>query len=122
MQAKRLTKIEQEIEAIRNQLQALGAIHPGSISEQYQVCGKPGCKCTDPTDPQPHGPYGKLSYVHRGKKGCRFVREELREELLKRVAAYKEMRSLVDRWIALSIEKAQIEFFPQKPSRKNRSK
>ncbi len=64
-----------------------------------------------PTDPKKHGPYGKLSYVHRGKKVCRFVRADSAEEMKTRLATYKEFRELTDRWIQLSIECAKIEFF-----------
>lgn len=103
--------MEEEIAEIRKKIARLGPMHPGSISLQYQVCGRPGCRCQHPTDPKKHGPYGKLSYVHRGKKVCRFVRADSAEEMKARLATYKEFRKLTDRWIKLSIECAKIEFF-----------
>jgi hypothetical protein len=107
-------RLQAEIREIQKILLELGPIHPGSISMQYQVCGKPGCRCQHPTKPKRHGPYGKLFYVHRGSKVCRFVRADCLESLRARVARYKTFRKLIDRWIELSIEMAKIEFF--KPS------
>ena len=113
-----LREMEEEIAEIREKLARLGPMHPGSISLQYQVCGRPGCRCQHPTDPKKHGPYGKLSYVHRGKKVCRFVRVDSAEEMKARLATYKEFRSLTDRWIKLSIECAKIEFFTRSKQKK----
>ena len=56
---------------------ALGPIHPGSLSTQYNVCGTPGCQGKDPRHPQKHGPYHQLSYTWRGKSTTRFVRPGL---------------------------------------------
>ena len=41
---------------------SLGPFLPGSISEQWNVCGTPRCKCKDPKRPQKHGPYYQLSF------------------------------------------------------------
>jgi len=41
-------------------------MRPGSLSKQYSVCGKAGCRCVDREKPRKHGPYYQLSYVHRG--------------------------------------------------------
>jgi hypothetical protein len=117
-----LDQLQQEIEAIQKQLSALGPIHPGSVSSQYQVCGRPGCRCQNPDQPQRHGPYGKLFYVYRGKKVCRFVRANCVKAVKTRLAAYKTFRRLMDRWIELSILCGQIEFFPAQPPRKSRQK
>jgi hypothetical protein len=115
-----IKRCEREIEVIRQELLRLGPMHPGSISQQYHVCGTPTCRCHHPTEPQKHGPYNKLTYVHRGRPACRFVRETDLDELRTRLENYKTFRSLMDRWVALSIERATAEFFPSggKPSRR----
>jgi len=110
-----VTALERKIEKIRQALSALGPIHPGSASLQYQVCGRPGCRCAHPRRPQRHGPYHKLSYVHQGKPVCRFVRADCAKELLKRLAAFKRFRRLVDQWVELSIQRGHIEFFGPRP-------
>ncbi len=100
-----------EIDDIKQQLLALGPLHPGSVSRQYQVCGNPACRCMHPKRPQRHGPYYKLAYVHRGKPVCRFVRADCVQAVKERLAAYKRFRSLMDKWIELSIRQGVIQFF-----------
>jgi len=97
-------KIFRLIEALR----ALGPMHPGSLSQQYHVCGKPGCKCCAAQNPSPHGPYAKLTYVYHGKSHCRFVRAESVSEVTALVEAFKTFRRLTDEWVALAIERARL--------------
>jgi hypothetical protein len=78
----------------------------------------------DAKHPEKHGPYHKLAYVLRGRPVCRFVRSECVEGLNARLAAYKKFRSLMDRWIELSIRQGENDFFlssvPKAPREKNR--
>lgn len=126
--ARSKVRLEEKIAAVKQQLQALGAMHPGSVSCQYQVCGRAGCRCMDPAQPQRHGPYHKLAYVYRGKPVCRFVRADCVTEVKQRLATYKIFRALMDQWIKLSIQQGADEFFGQKsatlkpPRRQSRSK
>jgi len=115
---KSLGCLEEEISEIKKQLCAVGPMHPGSVSRQFQVCGNPSCRCMHPEKPQRHGPYHKLAYVYHGKPVCRFVRFDCVEKVKKRVDAYKTFRKLMDRWINLSIQQGIIEFFapPQSSS------
>ena len=105
-----VVRLQRNIAAVRAALGALGAMHPGSVSRQYQVCGRPGCRCLDPHQPRRHGPYHKLAYVHRGQPACRFVRAACVGEVSQRLAVYKRFRKLIEQWIALSIQ-GQVEFF-----------
>jgi hypothetical protein len=100
-------QIDEKILELKQQLLDLGPWHPGSLSRQYQICGKPGCKCCIPQRPRPHGPYSKLTYVYHGKYTCRFVRAESVPEVSALVARFKTFRQLTDKWIALAIERAQ---------------
>ena len=104
-------RLGRQIEALKHNLQALGPMHPGSVSRQYQVCGNPACRCMHPEKPQKHGPYYKLAYVHRGKPVCRFVRAACVDEMKTRLATYKTFRALMDKWVELSIRQGMIEFF-----------
>jgi hypothetical protein len=113
-----VVRVERKIAAVRQALLALGPMHPGSVSRQYQVCGRPGCRCMNPQHPHRHGPYHKLAYVHHGKPVCRFVRVDSIAAVTQRLAVYKTFRKLVDRWIELSIQQGQTEFFSQPATRK----
>ncbi|NLE68420.1 MAG: hypothetical protein GX608_13460 [Lentisphaerae bacterium] len=115
-------EIEREIGRIKRALLALGTMHPGSVSRQYQVCGKPGCRCMDDQKPRRHGPYHKLSYVHRGRPVCRFVRAECAADLSARLETYKTFRTLTDRWVELSIRQGAADFFTTPTSAGNQGK
>jgi hypothetical protein len=102
-------QIHRRIQQLKQELAALGPIHPGSLGEQYNVCGTPGCRCKDPKDPRKHGPYYQLSYTWRGQSSTRFVRPEQLEPMRQKVANYKRFRELVNAWVdlALELERAQ---------------
>ena len=108
---KSLDRLESKIDKVKQELLALGFMHPGSVSRQYQVCGNPACRCMHPKRPRRHGPYYKLAYVHRGKPVCRFVRADCVQAVKERLASYKRFRALMDRWIELSINQGVIAFF-----------
>ncbi len=104
-----LTQIQRRIVQLQRQLLELGPLHPGSISDQYNICGTPGCRCKDPKDPHKHGPYYQLSYTWRGKSSTRFLRPEQVEEMRQKVANYKRLRELVNEWVELAVELERAE-------------
>ena len=103
------TQIARKIEQLKQQLAELGPIHPGSLSEQYNVCGKSDCRCKDPKDPQKHGPYYHLSFTWRGRSRTLFVRAEHLAEMREKLANYKRFRELTDEWVDLVVELEQQE-------------
>jgi hypothetical protein len=112
-----IQKIEREIQAIKAKLLELGPMRPGSVSAQYNVCGKPGCRCKDPQTPRRHGPYYQLNYVYQGKKKSQFIRRENLKQVRQELATYKKFRQLTDQWIGLALQAAQLSLkSPLKPS------
>ena len=108
--AKMQTKnIEKKIEKIKRELQTIGEMRPGSLSKQYNVCGKPGCRCKDPTVPQKHGPYFQLSYAHKGKSTTQFIRPGFVKRIEKQIANYKYFKQLTQEWINLALEHSKLE-------------
>ncbi len=112
-----VTQIQRRIAQLQQQLLALGPLHPGSISEQYNVCGNPGCRCKDPKKPQKHGPYYQLSYTWQGKSSTRFLRPEQVEEMRQKVANYKRLRELMNEWVGLAVERERAERAEEKHHR-----
>ena len=102
-----LEKLEAKIARIKAQLQEHGAMRPGSLSRQYNVCGQPGCRCKDPKHPRRHGPYYQLNCVYRGKKTSQFIRREIVGHVRTELANYKEFRRLTEQWIGLTLRMAQ---------------
>ncbi len=62
-------KLQMKAEQLKQKLLNLGPILPGSILEQWNICGTQGCKCKDPNNPQKHGPYYQLSFSVGGLTG-----------------------------------------------------
>lgn len=104
----KLEKIEKQIDGIKKELQNIGEMRPGSLSRQYNVCGAAGCGCKDPKTPKKHGPYYQLSYVHQGKSTTRFVRKQEVKTVKVQLANYKRLRKLVEDWVRLALESAEI--------------
>lgn len=103
-----IQQIERRIEQIKTQLAALGDMRPGSLSQQYNVCGKPSCRCKDPENPQRHGPYYQLSWVHRGKSTTQFIRRPFVSQAKVELATYKIFRQLTEEWVELALQAAKI--------------
>ena len=101
--------MQRKIERLKQQLTQLGAMHPGSLGQQYNVCGKPDCRCKDPRQPQKHGPYDQLSFTWRGKSSTRFLRPEQVAEMRAKIANYKRLRELTSEWVELAVELERAE-------------
>ena len=89
-----VTQIQRRIAQLQQQLLELGPLHPGSISEQYNVCGNPGCRCKDPKKPQKHGPYYQLSYTANGRSSTRFVKKTELAEARRRLHRFRRFKRL----------------------------
>jgi hypothetical protein len=101
--SRRIQSLERRIERIRRELGTLGDLRPGSLSEQYNVCGVEGCRCKA-SPPQKHGPYHQLSFTRKGKSSSRFVRREELATVKRQLKNYARLRELVDEWIDLGTE------------------
>jgi hypothetical protein len=102
------SRIERQIEQIKQELTTLGPMRPGALSKQYAACQKPGCACVDPVNPKKHGPFYQLSYTHAGKSTTRFVRPGYVTQIKKELAAYKRFRALTQKWVSLELALSQL--------------
>ncbi len=92
-----------KIKHIKARLVKLGDLRPGTLSEQYNTCRSPGCRCkADP--PRKHGPYHQLSYRRRGRSTTENVRAEHVAAVRAQIATYHQLRDLVDEWVDAAIE------------------
>jgi len=89
-----MTKEERRVEQLNKKLIQLGPMLPGSISEQWNVCGTPGCRCKDPDEPVKHGPYYQLSYTVGGKGSTMFIKKEDLPEARRCLKRYKQFKAL----------------------------
>src|SRR3989304_4487787 len=104
---RRVEVLQRQIDRIKHELIELGDLRPGSLSEQFNVCGTPGCKCKK-SPPQKHGPYYQVSYTRNGRSGTRFVRRPQVAAVKRQLRNYARMRELVDRWIEAATELSNL--------------
>ena len=96
MEARRLEKIDQEIERIKAQLGQIGVVRPGSLTRQYK-------------DPKKQtGAYYQVSYTHRMKSRTAYVRANFATRVRQQIRDYKRLKKLIERWVAIGIEHSQL--------------
>lgn len=92
-----------KIRHIKAAVAALGDLRPGSLSEQYNTCRTPRCRCkADP--PVKHGPYHQLSYSRRGHSTTENIGPEHLAAVRTQIANYHRLRELIDEWIDTATE------------------
>jgi hypothetical protein len=103
----RQAMLERKIAKLKARLLALGDLRPGSLSEQYNVCGTPGCQCkADP--PRKHGPYYQVSFTWQGRSKSQFVRREHVPTVRRQLRTYQRLRALMDEWIVAGLELSRL--------------
>ena len=96
MSQKRIQQIKQRIDRIKEELQEIGPMRPGSLTRQYR-------------DPEHRvGAYWQISYTRQMKSRTEYVRKEWVTEIRKQIATHKRFRRLIDEWGDLRIEHSQL--------------
>ena len=109
------TDPKSKIEELLNELVSLKGMIPGSISSQYNVCGKAYCKCKDPEDPVKHGPYSQLSYTVSGKDSTMFIKKDVLNDVNRMRDNYKRFKEICFQLPGLYIDLFKSEGFNAKP-------
>ena len=110
----RLRTLQTRIKKIKQEIAALGPLRPGALSQQFNVCGKPTCRCKA-NPPQKHGPYYQLSFSWQGRSSSHFVRREHLQVVEEQLRNYKKLRELVEAWATLGMELSQLQLQEQRP-------
>ncbi len=116
----RIQTLERRIAKITTQLAQLGDLRFGSLSQQYNVCGRAGCRCKA-SPPIKHGPYHQLSFTRKGKSSTRFVRRGELTTVKQQMRNYEKLRKLVDQWINLGTELSNLRLDQQRETRSQRA-
>jgi hypothetical protein len=80
---------------------------PGSISRQWNVCGKPGCQCKHPQRPKKHGPYYQLSFTVAGKSSSLFLKPGEVAEARRCLRRYHRFKRLCSELLAAYVREAR---------------
>ena len=106
-----MTREEQILHRIQRQLATLGPVLPGSLSEQWNVCGTSGCRCKAPSNPKKHGPYYQLSFTVAGKSSTLFVQKRDLGEVRRRLKRYQRFKALTTDWVSACLALARQQGF-----------
>ena len=93
---KKLATIKKKIAVIKQELQKIGEMRPGSLTYQYQ---KPKEK---------KGGFYQISYTYRMKSRTEYVKAEFVEDLQKQIKTFKRFKNLMQQWIDLAIQYSQL--------------
>ena len=103
MSVKRIQQIERRIARIKEELQTIGPMRPGSLTRQYR-------------DPETGaGAYWQISYTRQMKSRTEYVRRQWVREVRKQIAMHKRFKRLIDQWVDLGIEHSQLAMKIAKP-------
>ena len=91
------TQIEKKIEKIKQELQTIQQMRPGSLTRQYH----------NPKDKT--GAYYQLSYTHKMKSHTEYVRSEFLPKIRREISEYKRFRVLVNQWVELAIKLSKMQ-------------
>ncbi len=90
-------QIEKKIEEIKQELQTIQQMRPGSLTCQYH----------NPKDKS--GAYYQLSYTHKMKSRTEYVRSEFVPGIREEISEYKRFRGLVNQWVELAITRSKMQ-------------
>ena len=93
-------------EDLLQQLAALGYLRPGSLVQSYRKCGKPNCRCADPSHPG-HGPRWLLTHSVHGKTRTRTIPPDQLHATRVQIAECQRLRRLVAELIDVSDQVCQ---------------
>jgi len=97
MKNKKLCQLERRIEKIKQELQTIQQMRPGSLTCQYH----------NPKDKT--GAYYQLSYTHKMKSRTEYVRSEFVPRIREEISEYKRFRVLVNQWVELAIKLSKMQ-------------
>ena len=105
MKKKKMHQIKNEIKRIKRELQEIGDMRSGSLTQQYRI------------PKEKIGPYYQLSYTHKMKSHTEYIRPMFIEEIREQIFAYKRFKKLVGKWIELGIEQSKLKMDIDKNSK-----
>lgn len=91
-----INKINDEIEAVKRELIAIGDMRPGNLNRQFR---KPKEKL---------GEYFQLNYTFKGRTKTEHVRKENIPTIESELDAYQRSKELYLKWVELSIQASRL--------------
>ncbi len=92
---------------LKAQIEPIGIVLRGSVTERYVPCGKKGCRCqADP--PRLHGPYYEWTTKVAGKTRNVRLRPDQARTYREWIANSRQLDQLIAEWEQIGLEAAAI--------------
>ena len=96
MKHQTIATLDQQIEQVKAELQNIGPMRPGSLTQQYRL------------PKEQVGPFYQLSYTHQRKGHTHYVRPQFVAEVRQQMTEYKKFKELTSQWVTLAIQRSQL--------------
>jgi len=112
-----LRRYAQEYDDLKQQLQTVGYILQGSVTERWNQCGKSWCHCHK--DPKSrHGPYYQWSWKEGGKTKSVYLDADQAELCRQWIDNHRQLERLLKRMRAVSLRAARLHEIDRKGVRR----
>ena len=91
-----LKRTEEQIGRIKQELQKLGPMRPGSVTRQYRL------------PKEKKRPFYQISYTHQTRSHSEYVRPENLRALRQETKTFRRFRKLIERWVALALKASKL--------------
>jgi hypothetical protein len=105
----RLKQIDSRIEKIKQQLNQVGDMRPGSVSLQYRDAKT-----------EKH-PYHQLNWIVGSNKQSEYVSQRNLEIITEQTVTYKHFKALCAEWVELSVERSKLSLKLEREKRRTAS-
>lgn len=106
-QEETLRALQKSYDAIKSELQEIGFVMQGSVTERWKKCGTPSCRCTKEPDYR-HGPYYQLSWKNEGKTYSVTLTHEQADLCRQWVRNNRMLENIIKRLRSLSTKMANL--------------
>jgi len=106
-QEEALRRRQEKLGEIKSEIEDIGFIVQGSVTERWKKCGKPACRCHKDPD-EWHGPYYQWSWKTSGLTSSVSLPQEKAELFLQWLKNNQRMEMIIKRMRKLSLRAARL--------------
>lgn len=106
-QEETLARLQGRLEEIQSEIEEIGFVLQGSITERWKKCGKSACRCHNNPD-EWHGPYHQWSWKTGGRTSSVSLSQEQATLCRQWVKNNRKLEKIVKRLRGLSIRAARL--------------
>lgn len=90
-------RIQERIDQIRREIMEVDLVCPGTLSQRYNTCGKPNCRCAQDPDAR-HGPYYDWTRREKGRFVHSLVSPTQADAIHEAIENHKRVLELLAEW------------------------